>query len=269
MSNELATTQDNLVDSLIAKFTKEKGEGYPSVSWTEDAVTDKEGKVVKVKGKSKMKGVFEVTGYDGTLDTIKFKPLCVFYQYLKWNEAHDTVECQTIFFDDWRQEPIDTKGTIRCGRPAKKAFEQLESEEQKAWRKEVPAYMHTFGLVEIPDGEDILVDFKVSGGKFKAVGDAFKSIKGNAYYTHAFDFSLVKSTDHDGYDFAISEDTEYTLEDPSSVVEYIRDAVTYISERNSWITSEYNKALTGGEEDATLIEVVDTEVEVDGENPFD
>jgi len=267
MTNEIATTQENLVDSLIAKFTKEKSEGYPSVSWTEDAVTDENGKVVKVKGKSKMKGVFEVTGYEGTLDSFKFKPLCVFYQYLRWNEAHDHVECQSIFFDNWKQEPIDTLGGVRCGRPAKKAFEQLEVDDQKAWRKEVPVYMHCFGLVEIPGEKDILVDLKVSGGKFKAVGDAFKSVKYDSYYTHAFDFSLVKASDHDGYDFSITEDKEYTLEDPSSIMGHLKDAVTYIAERNKWIISEYNKVLTGDIEDATIIEVVDAEV--DGENPFD
>lgn len=187
MSTAIATVTAEDIAAYQAESAKPKsGDGLPRLKIRSSA-EDESGQIILGNdGKPLGGGAYYIDGYDVNQKEVRFLPMVRSYQYTKLTEDFK-LDSSSIFFKDWAREPLDSKGGVRCGRPAAKAMKKLDVATQDKWRKEVPCSMHVMGLAFFNGGpaEGIPVDFRVAGGKFAAVAEALDGVKdwNNNYFT--------------------------------------------------------------------------------------
>lgn len=114
---------------------------------------------------------------------------------------------KTILIPNFRVEPIDMKGGVRCGKPASKIFRELDKADQKKY-KDITCYRQLRVLVsyegETADGVPVTVEnqpaiFLLKGSNFSPFEDEFlkKLPKGRNLYDF---WAKVTTTEHENGD---------------------------------------------------------------------
>lgn len=140
------------------------------------ASEDDEGNEIPVK-------TFHLTGTNNYSKSISFRPLGFFNKLIAMKQEGNKwkVTNETVFYN--KEQPIDARGGIACGRLLGKAIPESWSEEQRRANKtKANYYGFLFGLVEFPGQEPVLVNFRLPGGKAMQVSQALNEMDKQGRY---------------------------------------------------------------------------------------
>jgi len=133
---------------------------------------------------------------------VTFRPFINAYQYMKYDADKNEYSNRSIIFKSWKDEAIDIKGGVRCGKVPARELANL-SEEERVKQKTVKCYRLIYGLVSfdgvLAGGGDAKVDslpvlWKVTGSNFKPVGEAIESLRrrGKVMFNHTLSLKSKK-----------------------------------------------------------------------------
>jgi|TARA_R100001460_G_scaffold15642_3_gene34432 hypothetical protein len=133
---------------------------------------------------------------------VTFRPFINAYQYMKYDADKNEYSNRSIIFKSWKDEAIDAKGGVRCGKIPAKELANL-SEEERTKQKAVKCYRLIYGLVSfdgvLPGGAEAHVTnlpvlWKVTGSNFKPVGEAIESLRrrGKVMFNHTLTLKTKK-----------------------------------------------------------------------------
>ena len=99
-------------------------------------------------GKKIPEGQFVVSGVDQEVyaEEVWIRPLSQTFQWLHFDSEEKKLAAKTIIVPNFRVEPIDSRGTVRCGKPPSKVMRQLEPAEQKKY-SDIKCYRQVRALV--------------------------------------------------------------------------------------------------------------------------
>ena len=86
------------------------------------------------------------------------------------------VDGETVYFMDWNQERIDSKGGVSLGRLFGKAAKELSPEEAEINKEKAGLYLHVFGIATIKDTEELVL-LSLRGGKYGRVSSVMMNKK--------------------------------------------------------------------------------------------
>ena len=133
---------------------------------------------------------------------VTFRPFINAYQYMKYDADKNEYSNRSIIFKSWKDEAIDIKGGVRCGKIPAKELANL-SDEERAKQKAVKCYRLIYGTVSF-DGvlagggeakvNNLPVLWKVTGSNFKPVGEAIESLRrrGKVMFNHTLTLKTKK-----------------------------------------------------------------------------
>ena len=195
-----------------------------------------------------------------------------FMQYLHWDAESESVVNRSIIHR-MGDEPIDEKGTVRCGRPAGKDYHALSDDAKKKYQG-ITCFRYLYGVVtmegQTADGTKKTVEstpclFRTKGTSFlnftKEVIEgcnskslAFQQVESVLTTQRHKKGSVTYFTPHFAPDFAnVLEITE----DDSEVM---RDILETIKMVNDDIRTKHDEALKSKQADEKVIEAVDAEL---------
>lgn len=232
-------------------------------------------------GNELRKGTFTLQGGDNNIyaKEATFRALGDYMQYLQYSQEEEAVVNRTIIHRIG-DEPIDEKGTVRCGRPIGKELQQMPADE-KAKYKEITCFRYIYGIVSMQgttaEGEKASVEnvpclFRMKGTSFmnftrEVIEPAnqknlqFQQVVNTLTAKRHKNGSVIYFTAHFTPDF--SSTVELSPED----VDVMRNILTMIKSNNDQVKAKYDDALRakqGDADDAKLVDAVDVEyTEVD------
>jgi hypothetical protein len=115
---------------------------------------------------------------------ITFRPFLSAMQYMEYNVEEGAYLSRSIIFKNWKDEPIDTVGGVRCGKVPFKERASLTAD-QLAEQRSKKCYRLVYGLVSFigktaagtdHEVKDYPVLWRVTGTQFNPVGNALKLI---------------------------------------------------------------------------------------------
>ena len=148
-------------------------------------------------GKKLTIGSWHITNTDMYFDgIIKFRPVRSALKLIAYVEDANKnwqLRGESIYFQDYRDEILDSTGGVALGRKFGRKF---TDEEKEVTKKLAGVYMDVFGFVDIGDGEQRPVMFRTRGGKMFKLSEAFKSLpKGKEFSQYAFDIEALQEVD--------------------------------------------------------------------------
>lgn len=87
------------------------------------------------QGRRIEEGLFFLKSEDEAVyaETVKIRVLSQLFQWIHFDSSEKKVVNRTIQIPNFRVEPRDEKGTLRCGKPTSKTLQQLSKQEQKQY----------------------------------------------------------------------------------------------------------------------------------------
>ena len=79
---------------------------------------------------------------------VQFRPFINAYQYMEYDAENNNYPCSSVIFKSWKDEPIDSNGSVRCGKVIGKDKEQLTQAEIDAQRN-IKCYRLVYGLLSM------------------------------------------------------------------------------------------------------------------------
>ena len=133
---------------------------------------------------------------------VTFRPFINAYQYMKYDAEKNEYSNRSIIFKSWKDEAIDAKGGVRCGKIPAKELANL-SEEERTKQKAIKCYRLIYGMVSfqgvLAGGNEaqvvnLPVLWKVTGSNFKPVGEAIESLRrrGKVMFNHTLTLKTKK-----------------------------------------------------------------------------
>ena len=227
-------------------------------------------------GNELKKGTFTIQGGDNNIyaKEASFRALGDYMQYLHYSQAEEAVVNRSIVHR-MGDEPIDEKGTIRCGRPTSKELMEMSADD-KAKFKEITCFRYIYGLVSMKgttaEGDpaevtNVPVLFRMKGTSFmnfsreviepcNAKSLQFQQVPTTLTSKRHKNGSVIYFTAHFAPDFA--NVVEISPED----MEVMRSILTTIKNTNDQVTEKYKESLRSSQSDANDAKLVDA---VDGE----
>lgn len=147
------------------------------------------------------KGLFFLTNQDVTVfaKSVNFRPLLQHFQWTQWDDDNKITINRTIFITNFRQEAIDEKGSVKCGKPPSK--ELKDNKELREKYEDITCYRHITGLVSYTGQdengvehtvENVVCTLRVKGANFSPFDEEF--IKVMPKSSRLWDFSIGLST---------------------------------------------------------------------------
>jgi hypothetical protein len=221
-------------------------------------------------------------------DTVTFRALSQHFQYSKYDSINKKYTCWSRQIADWKDEPRDTNGTLRCGKPDGKTFKLLSSED-KAKYKDVQLVRLVRGLVSYTgttiDGEEVTVEnqpciLKLSGqnnfqsneGKLYApFEDQFKKRIPKGWEMFHFDITLTtKKHKNDAgvmwYTFEYAFDPTQPTQVSTDVMNSLRAVAELVREENKKVDAAYMAAIRGAVDDLDTYTVLGDDLDDDLED---
>jgi len=225
-------------------------------------------------GNELKKGVFTLQGdnHDIYAKEAQFRALGDYMQYLHYSQEEEAVVNRSIIHR-MGDEPIDEKGTVRCGRPVGKELAQMAPDE-KAKFKDITCFRYIYGLVSMAgknaEGDAVSVVnvpclFRMKGTSFmnftreviepcNAKSLQFQQVTSTLTTKRHKNGSVIYFTAHFDPDFKATQ--ELSGED----VDVMRKILTLIKDTNAQVQDKYNESLRSkqqGSQDEKLVDAVD------------
>ena len=221
-------------------------------------------------------------------DKVTFRPLSHHFQYSKYDSVTKKYTCWTRQIADWGDEPRDTKGTLRCGKPDGKTLKLLGSEERTKY-KDVQLVRLVRGLVSYTgktiDGQEVTVEnqpciLKLSGqnnfqsGEKKPYApfeEQFKNRIPKGFEMFHFEVTLTtKKHKNDAgvmwYTFEYAFDPTQPLTVTQDIYDSIVAVAELVREENKKVDAAYMKAIRGAVDDLGDYEVLGDDLDDDLED---
>jgi hypothetical protein len=242
------------------------------------------------KGRELPRGQMFLSGDTPVYATeVTFRPLSHHFQYSKYDSATKKYTCWTRQIADWGEEPRDTKGTLRCGKPDGKTLNAMDRD-ARAKYKDVKLVRLVRGLVTYTgktiDGEEVTIEnqpciLKLSGQ------NNFQSGEGKPYAPFEEQFKKRIPKGYEMWNFEVTLTTKkhknetgdviwYTFEygfDPTlplPVTQNIYDSVVAVAqivrEENAKVDKAYMAALKGDIDNLDDYEVLGEDLDNDLED---
>lgn len=134
-------------------------------------------------GRPLPKGSFFISDQEVTVygKTVRIRPLAEMFQYQDYNAVEKKVVNKTVLVPSFRDELIDEKGGVRCGKPASKVLKENPDLAEKY--KSITCYRMVYCLVsydgETVTGEKVTVEnvpalLRLKGANFSPFEDEFR-----------------------------------------------------------------------------------------------
>ena len=163
----------SVLDALSGGNTASSNDGIKLPHLTINiASEDSEGNEIPVK-------TFHLSGTDYYSKSVRFRPLGFYNKLIamklegnKWKTTNETILYQQ------REQPIDARGGVACGRLMGKSVPESWTPEQvQANKKKANYYGFLFGLVEFPGKGSVLCDLRVPGGKAMQISNLLTDLE--------------------------------------------------------------------------------------------
>lgn len=181
--NELANIDGMSNADIMDAIGQSKGTNLPilpKLTINRDA-TDEEGNQLPV-------GVFKTYDIVSEQEVFgkpaKIRPFINNFQYMKYDEEKQEYSNRTVIFPTWDSPQEDILGTEKCGRIARKEWDNL-TPDKLVEQKKIRCYRLVYGLLTM-DGktagkesvklENYPVLYRVSGSNFSPIGLAIESL---------------------------------------------------------------------------------------------
>lgn len=241
---------------LLAKLDAMNDDGRSSSNRSSDGVTTP---ILKISYNNGHAGHFHMNyqGQDYFSEKVSFRPLV---QSFKWSHFDfdtkemvvETIEVRNIF----QEEPIDTKGTIRCGKPPSK---NLDKEARDKW-KHITFNRILRGVVDIGELTNIpCIMFLKGASRDVFESQYFDRLSGSQ---HMRDFKCELSTKQEKTGavkyFVLVVDPKFDDQIPvdQPTVETIQVFTKQIEDKNKAIRDKYTETLKANNEDQTSIKAL-------------
>jgi len=207
----------------------------------------------------------------------QFRVLGDFMQYLHWDADKEEVVNRSIVHR-MGDEPIDERGTLRCGRPAGKDFHALSDEQKKKYQG-ITCFRYLYGVLTMAGatatGEERTIDslpclFRTKGSAFlnftnevikgcDAKGITFQQVTNTMTTERHKKGSVTYFTPH------FSPNFENVHEISEADVGVMREILSTIAETNGQIRKKYDEALRSKQSspvkvEEDYIEIVEDEI---------
>lgn len=172
-STEIVPLSSSASSFVSAVKEEDQGQAYPFKLLT--IVSDNGFKADTEEAVDVPWGSFHVLGTNLHAKEIKFRPLMQRWKVVKRAGPEDNYKPlgETIFFNDWSEERLDTFGGTSCGRKFGKERKELSEAQDKENRDAASLYLFVWGLATFGDNEPELVQWRMPGsGKSMRWGDA-------------------------------------------------------------------------------------------------
>lgn len=183
-----------------------------------------------------------------------FRPFINTYQYSIYDPDTNKYVARSIFFQDWREEIIDSIGTIACGKVKSKDRDQLTEAELEE-QKKIKCQRYMYGTVSFVGktvkGEEIEVNsapvvWRTGGVNFNTIGDAVRDLTNNNQLLWNYNFVLATKREKKGgnvfYSVALDVDKQNKLPLTPDDIELLKQIRTHIDTENGTIEQEHIKA---------------------------
>lgn len=273
MTNELIITDKTDFDE-IAKITGQDGAGYngpalPRLKVNSD-YEDDDGNTLKP-------GTFE-TSFDGERvfsEKPVFRAFINAYQYNHWdpdaNSGNGGFINRSVIFKNFRDEAIDEKGGIKCGKLTKAQLEGV-SPEVIEQQRQIKCFRLVYGTVMMPDAVNVRgekkpikdwypVLLRVRGTNFSPIGEVFEAFSKarKPIYMHGLTLSSTKKKQGTNTYFVIGYEPDWktTLSLTEGDFALLKNFQELINEENRHIIDKHNKVIKGGNYTKEATEVLD------------
>lgn len=228
---------------------------------------DKQGREVK-------RGTFLVTDQGETVyaTSVKLHVMAQYFQYRQSDPNTYKLVNKTILQEDFRKgEPIDMKGSIRCGRPTSKGLSALSDDEQKDWRRKVRATRILRGVVsytgKTADGEEKTLEnvpcqMYLKGMSYNSFDSVINALPFGKKYQEVW-VNITNKKEGKAYvpEFAIDFGKPAVLdEDAIETLKLFRDMAR---QENDFIKGRYSDSLISKGSEGEVYDAVDGDLEID------
>ena len=231
-------------------------------------------------GKKIPEGQFVVTGADEEVyaEEVWIRPLSQTFQWLHFDSEEKKLAAKTIIVPNFRTEPIDTRGTVRCGKPQSKVMRQLEPAEQKKY-SDIKCYRQIRALVtyegKTATGKKSTVEnqpviLMLKGSNFSPFED--EVVKRLPQGRNLYDFwTKVTTEEHENGSVVYwVMHFEPDLGSPVQLDRETMDSMYHIADmiktENEGIIRQHKEALSDNQTDDAAMEAIDVSLEDDFED---
>lgn len=269
MANEVAVVDEKRLAELTAEMganpsqNAARGPGRLKVNSRE----------VDASGRDLKKGVYYVDDGDEPVyaKTVEFRPLGQTLQWMDYDNDENKFVNKTLQIRDFRQEPRDEQGTLRCGKPKSDVLKDMPKAEQKKYQS-IKCVRHIQGIVSYTGktvtGEEVVVEnkpcvFSMKGSNFNQFHDEYvkKLPSGANMYDFWATLSAERRVSESGTVVYFVTHFEFDANKPVPVTTEMLDTMDVfarlIRAENDKIEEKYEAALRNRQEDDDAIDAAD------------
>jgi hypothetical protein len=222
-------------------------------------------------GKKIPEGHFVLTGMDDPVyaEKVKIRPLSHTFQWMHFDSEAKKLVNKTLIVPNFRVEPIDMKGTLRCGKPASKVFRELSKDDQKKY-EDIKCYRQVRCLVtytgKTADGVEVTVEnhpavLMLKGSNFSPFEDeVIKRLpQGRNLYDYWVDLSTTEHENGSVTYFVIKFEPDLgnpvPLDKPTMDSMYV--IADMISEENAGVKRKHQESMYNRNRDDDALDALD------------
>ena len=235
------------------------------------------------EGKKIPEGQFVLSGLEEDVfaESVMIRPLSQTFQWLHFDSETKKVANKTVIVPNFRTEPIDMKGTLRCGKPPSKVLRDLDRTEQKKY-EDIKCYRQIRCLVtyegNTASGKKVSIENQpaiilLKGSNFSPFED--EVVKRLPQGRNLYDFWVKVSAEEmeNGsvvywvMHFEPDLGTPVGLDKPT--IDTMYHIADMIRNENDMVKSKYNEALRAQSASDGAIDAISTVLEDDFEDEED
>ena len=229
------------------------------------------------KGNQLPRGHFFIKGLDQNAyaPEVIFRPLSHSFQYLHYDPEAKKLASKSLIIAHFGEEPRDTKGTLRCGKPISSVLRDMPPEQREKF-SDITCFRQVRGLVSYKgktvDGEEVVYEnqpviLMLKGTNFSPFEDEFmKAIPRNR---NLWDYqSKLTSKRHKNgsvtwFTFHFAPDLKNPLGLDETVLESIKAIRDAIRSENKRVDAAYQAALRNANLDQAALDAIEGSLEDD------
>jgi hypothetical protein len=209
--------------------------------------------------------------------SVRIRPLAMHYQYTDFDGDSNKMMNQTVLNTSFKQEFLDEKGTVRCGRPDSKTYKDM-SEDRRKMYKNISCTRQVRCLVSY-DGEDkdgnaisvcnVPAVLRLKGSNFMPFQDEFEKRlpRGRKFWDYWAEISLEKMKNGSVTYYVMHFDPDLNNPAPldRDTIDTIKHFAAMVESDNAQVYSKHQAALSKRTQDGSVYDSLDDGADLDGE----